>query len=105
MVKLAMSRLEKNAYTWWRQLNNHGVDYNLGHLGWQDFKSELANAFNDVDHELKLSHKLQQLKQYSSIAQYVKEFRKVTLELGDEVPDDSALLFMFTEGLKPDVQM
>ena len=97
MVKLAASRLEKNAYTWWWQLNNFGVDYSLGHLGWQGFKSELADAFNDIDHELKLHCKLQQLKQQSSVAQYVKEFIKVTLELGDQVPDDKALLFMFTE--------
>ena len=59
MVKLAVSRLEKDAHTWWRQLNNRGVDYSLGHLGWQDFKSELADAFNDVDRKLKLRRKLQ----------------------------------------------
>ena len=105
MVKLAVPRLEKDVYTWWRQLNNHGVDYNMGHLGWQDFNNELADAFNDVDCELKLYRKLQQLKLQSSVAQYVKQFRKVTLELGDQVPDDIALLFMFTKGLKPDMQM
>ena len=83
MVKLVELSLEKDAYTWWWYLNNHGVSYSLGHLGWQDFKSELVDAFNDLDCEAKLYCKLQSLKQQASVAQYVKEFKKVTLKLGD----------------------
>ena len=82
-VTLSVSRLEKDAHTWQWQFNNRGVDYSWGHLGWQGFKSKLADAFNDVDHELKLHSKLQKLKQQGSVAQYVKEFRRVVLELGD----------------------
>ena len=59
MVKLAVSRLEKDAFTWWRQLTARGGAYELGTLEWQDFKGELVDAFSDVDRELKLRRKLQ----------------------------------------------
>ncbi len=45
MVKLAVSRLTKDAFTWWRGLSARGADYSLGALGWSDFKSELVDAF------------------------------------------------------------
>ena len=37
MVKLAKSKLEKEAHTLWWQINKHGVDYSLGHLDWWQF--------------------------------------------------------------------
>ena len=84
MVKLAVLRLGKDLHTWCQQLNICGVDYSLRYLGWQDSENESADTFiTDVDHELKLHCKLYQLKQQGSIVQYVREFRKVTLELGD----------------------
>ena len=62
MVKLAVSRLEIDAFTWWRQVVSRGADYQLGTLGWFDFKSEIVNAFVDVDRELKLRRQLNSLK-------------------------------------------
>ena len=105
MVHLAVSRLEGDAFIWWHQLTYRGEDYELGKLAWSDFKSELVDAFVDIDHELKLRRKLASLRQQSSVANYVKQFRQTILELGHSAPDDAALLFMFMEGLKPDVQM
>ena len=58
MVKLAVSRLEKDAFVWWRQISAKGDEYQLGHLGWSDFKDELSIAFADIDRELKLRCKL-----------------------------------------------
>ena len=58
MVKLAVSRLEKDAFVWWCQISAKGDEYQLGHLGWSDFKDELSIAFADIDRELKLRRKL-----------------------------------------------
>ena len=59
----------------------------------------------DVDHELRLHNQLNALKQYTSISQYTKQFKQLVLELGDQAPDDGALLFMFVEGLKVNIKM
>ena len=58
MVQLAMSRLEGDAFTWWRQLAHRGGDHDLGTLEWSEFKSELVDAFVDVEPKLKLHQKL-----------------------------------------------
>ena len=57
-VRLAVSRLEHDAVTWWHQLTNLGNEYKLGKLVWSDFEAELVSAFSDVDGELRLCHKL-----------------------------------------------
>jgi len=62
MVRLAMSRLERDAFTWWRQLTSRGSEYQLGILSWSDFEGELVNAFADVDHELRLHRQLSALR-------------------------------------------
>jgi len=72
---------------------------------WQDFRSHIEEAFQDIDRELNLRRRLATLKQTKSVALYVKEFRNIVIELGSSAPDDSALMFMFTEGLKPEVQL
>ena len=50
LVRLEVSKLEWDAFTWWQQLANHGGDYQLRILVWFDF----INAFVDVKHELRL---------------------------------------------------
>ena len=57
-VRLAVSRLEGDAFTWWRQLTNRGEEYKLGKLVWSDFEAEVVSAFSDVDRELRLHHQL-----------------------------------------------
>ena len=61
MVWLAVSHLEGDAFTWWHQLAHRGGDHELGTLEWSEFKSELVDAFVDVDYELKLCQKLASL--------------------------------------------
>ena len=53
IVKLAVSRLEKDADTWLQWLNKHRVDFSLGNLDWWDFKNKVADFFNGVDCEFK----------------------------------------------------
>ena len=38
MVRLAVSRIKWDAFTWWHQLANHGGNYQFGTLVWSDFK-------------------------------------------------------------------
>jgi len=59
MVKLAVSRLEKDAFTWWRQLTARGGAYELGTLEWQDFKGGASRCLFLLYRELKLRRKLQ----------------------------------------------
>lgn len=75
LVKLAVSRLEKDALVWWRQLSARGDDFQLGTLEWVDFKVELNGAFADVDRELKLRRRLSTLRQTTSVTAYTRDFR------------------------------
>ena len=47
---------------------NHGGDYQLRTLVWADFKLELVNAFMVVNHELRMYHQLNALKQQTSVS-------------------------------------
>ena len=60
-VTLAMSRLQRCAFTWWRQLTTCGDEYKLGKLVWSDFEAELVSAFSNVDRELRLRCQLSSL--------------------------------------------
>ena len=53
-VRLAVSQLERDAFTWWHQLSNHSDDYKLRKLVCFDFEAEMVSTFSDVDHELRL---------------------------------------------------
>ena len=68
MVRLAVSGIERDAFTWWHLLANCGGDYQLGTLVWSDFKLELVNAFMDIDQELRLYCYLNALKQQTNIS-------------------------------------
>ena len=57
-VRLAVSQLECDAFTWWRQLTNRGDEYKLRKLVWSDFEAEVVSAFSDVDRELRLHRQL-----------------------------------------------
>ena len=42
MVRLVVSGLKQDTFTWWHQLANCGDDYPLGTLVWSDFNVELV---------------------------------------------------------------
>lgn len=54
MVKLAVSKLKHDISIYWHQLAYCSSDYQLGSLGWTNFKLELVNIFADINRELKL---------------------------------------------------
>ena len=58
-----MSHLERDAFTWWRQLVHQGGDHEPGTLEWSEFKLELVDAFFNIDCKLKLHQKLASLQQ------------------------------------------
>ena len=45
IVILVVSRLERDALTWWHQLTNRGDEYIFGKLVWSNFKAKLVSAF------------------------------------------------------------
>nr|XP_010312994.1 uncharacterized protein LOC104644612 [Solanum lycopersicum] len=65
---------------------------------WEQFKTELKRQFypQNVVHEAR--RRLRELKQTSSIRDYVKEFTKLTLQIPSLTSED--LLFYFLEGLQ-----
>ena len=56
-VKLAVTRCEKDALTWWRQYCATHPDA-INSTDWEDFKIEIEHAFEDVDKELRLRQRL-----------------------------------------------
>lgn len=59
-VKLAVSRLTKDALTWWRQYVSQHTNA-LANLDWDTFKLEIGGAFEDIDKELRLRKRLKSL--------------------------------------------
>ena len=101
-VKLAVSRLEKDDLTWWRQyVSQHNNA--LANLDWDTFKNKIGSAFEDIDKELRLRKRLKNLQQTRSAIEYTKVVRSIVLALGDRAPDEDALVFTNIDGLKEDV--
>ena len=101
-TKLAVSRLEKDALTWWRYYisQNNNASNNLY---WDTFKNEIDSAFEDIDIELRLRKRLKNLQQTRSVNKYTKVFRRSVLELGDRAPDEDALVIDCIDRFKEDV--
>ena len=72
---------------------------------WSGFKFEIEAAFCNIEMELKLRCCLAALHWTKGMATFTKDFYSIALELGDWVPDNAALFFMYVEGLKPLVQI
>ena len=67
-------------------------------------KSELEIKFTDSDRERKLLAQFQEFRQLKDVDNYITNFRKLTLELGNLVTDE-AVLWQFIRGLKPELRM
>ncbi len=63
------------------------------HLTFTTFCDTLEKAFRDVDHVDRLRRRLASLKQITSVAKYIDEFRTIVIELGSNKPDDDTVLF------------
>jgi hypothetical protein len=99
-VLTAVSFLQGNAMTWWRALI--GVQ-DPTTVPWIDFVQRLRDEFLPVNAVKVASDKLERLKQTGSVANFVKEFRTLALQ----IPDLSAAekLRRFLSGLKSRVRM
>ena len=97
-IRTAAMYLSDTAMLWWRRKK---ADMERGACqidDWEQFKTELKRQFypQNVVHEAR--RRLRELKQTSSIRDYVKEFTKLTLQIPSLTSED--LLFYFLDGLQ-----
>ncbi|XP_015166051.1 uncharacterized protein [Solanum tuberosum] len=97
-IRTAAMYLSNTAMLWWRRKK---ADMERGVCSiddWEQFKGELKRQFypQNVVHEAR--RKLRELKQTSSIRDYVKEFTRLTLQISSLTSED--LLFYFLDGLQ-----
>ncbi len=102
--QFAVTLLRGRALTWWRTWCDRLPNL-ASHLTFTTFCTELEKAFRDVDHVDRLRRRLASLRQTTSVAKYIDEFRTIVIELGSSKPDDDTVLFQFINGLKPAVQL
>lgn len=97
-IRTAAMYLSETAILWWRRKK---ADMEKGTCfidTWKQFKEELKRQFypQNVVHEAR--RQLRELRQTSSIREYVKEFTKLTLQIPNLTSED--LLFHFLDGLQ-----
>ena len=102
--QFAVTLLRGRALTWWRTWCDR-LSNLASHLTFNTFCTKLEKAFRDVDHVDRLRRRLASLRQTTSVAKYIDEFRTIVIELGSSKPDDDTVLFQFINGLKPAVQL
>lgn len=62
-AKFAVALLEGKALTWWRgMIEPAGSAYRLDTIEWPELCTLLDNEFEDIDRELKLRRKIQNLR-------------------------------------------
>ena len=71
----------------------------------EQLKLEIESAFYNMDRELKFHYCPAGLHKTIVMAAYMKDFYCIALELGDEVPNNAALLFIYVKVLKSEVQI
>lgn len=101
--KLLASRLSGRARVWWQTIQSRST-FSWSDGTYEDIKNELRAQFADVDRELKLRRSLSQLRQDKSVQQYVSQFKRLQLELGELRLDDGAAIYQFLVGLKDSVR-
>ncbi|KAJ8511860.1 hypothetical protein OPV22_002294 [Ensete ventricosum] len=85
-VAIATMYLNGDAKLWWR-------------TRWEDLKRELRTQFLPENTEFIARRKLRQLRQSTTIRDYVKQFSALMLDIRDMFEKDK--LFSFLDGLKP----
>ena len=66
----------------------------LANMAWEDFQAGLKESFEDLDKEISLYHKLQNLCKITSIQKYAKVFYGVVFELGSKASDEGVQFFI-----------
>ncbi|XP_012852904.1 PREDICTED: uncharacterized protein LOC105972488 [Erythranthe guttata] len=97
-VRTASLYLSDTAMLWWRR-KHADIEKGICRIDtWEEFKRELKRHFYPENVVYEARRKLRELKQRSSIREYVKEFTTLTLQIPNLSEDD--LLFHFTDGLQ-----
>ncbi len=102
--QFASRLLTGKAAMWWRSKCDRATavgDDLLTTRNIDDLVDNLQDAFRDVDQVNRLRTQLGQLKQTTSVANYMYAFRKIIIELGDNAPTDGDQLHAYINGLKP----
>ena len=103
-IAFAAVCLEGNGLVWWCSVDAAGT-FAQQAATFEDWCEVLSDQFRSVDHELKLHHRLHELKQTKSVQLYTSLFRAIVLELNlHSQMSDSSLKYQFMEGLKPEIK-
>ncbi|MCO5587749.1 hypothetical protein L7F22_041701 [Adiantum nelumboides] len=97
-VALASSLLKDTAFLWWQQRVADGK-----HIpSWHKFRSAIRKAFELANADFHARSSLRRLNQTSSLAAYITEFQRLTLEIETLSPSDK--LHSFIDGLEPNLK-
>ncbi|MCO5571199.1 hypothetical protein L7F22_024933 [Adiantum nelumboides] len=97
-VALASSLLKDTAFLWW----NRRVADGKHTPSWQKFRSAIRKAFEPANADFHARSSLHRLSQTGSLAAYITEFQRLTLEIETLSPSDK--LHSFIDGLEPNLK-
>ncbi|MCO5605183.1 hypothetical protein L7F22_059363 [Adiantum nelumboides] len=97
-VALASSLLKDTAFLWW----NRRVADGKHTPSWQKFRSAIRKAFEPANADFHARSSLRRLSQTGSLAAYITEFQRLTLEIETLSPSDK--LHSFIDGLEPNLK-
>ncbi|MCO5564124.1 hypothetical protein L7F22_017780 [Adiantum nelumboides] len=97
-VALASSLLKDTAFLWW----NRRVADSKRTPSWQKFRSAIRKAFEPANADFHARSTLRLLNQTGSLAAYIIEFQRLTLEIETLSPSDK--LHSFIDGLEPNLK-
>ena len=105
---MASTRLRGDAFKWimphlQRYMDDNDVDANITLMfeDWTEFKKRIRQIFGLHKETAIAERNIQNLKQTSSVADYVNQFRQYSTQISW---NDDALRRMFRQGLKPQVR-
>jgi Retrotransposon gag protein len=98
-ITYASSLFSQTAATWWYTL------VQAAHVptSWDAFMGKVRSEFIPQDHIRRSRDKLRKLRQRSSVASYVSEFRNIALTISGITDDEQ--FDRFCEGLKPKIKL
>ncbi|MCO5600903.1 hypothetical protein L7F22_055020 [Adiantum nelumboides] len=97
-VALASSLFKDTAFLWW----NRRVADGKHTPSWQKFRSAIRKAFEPANADFHARSSLRRLSQTGSLAAYITEFQRLTLEIETLSPSDK--LHSFIDELEPNLK-
>ena len=90
--------LTGNAQTWWKSLKERGTHPRH----WDQFKRMIKEQFYTINEDKKARDALRNLKQTTSVANYIGTFTELTLRINDM--SDADIYYDFMTGLRRDIR-